>query len=618
MNSNNKSKSCKKVNIRNIIVYISLLACPIMNEFTCFVIVLSLQLLPVLLYSYFNCESVFYIDIVRFKTYVFSIPFIIFIPFVISYFFCAIFSLLKKVGNRIVLFLFYVLLYTLIVIVFLNTFLLIHFQTMLTPSMIQLILETNGTESSEFLQNYLFARRTIYVLFYVVLFLIMWIVLVKYRDMIRSEINSLLVRLTLSFLVLFFIIGSFSQLSSLFKLLKCKNTAEIELWYGNEFNPDVSIFSNLFYSVYFEIFSFKNYHRIITVSEHALNTKLFLKRMENLDIIVIIGESFNKYHSSLYGYKHNTNPFLNREKHNGNLYVFTNTITPYNMTSSVIKNVFSLNSVMLRQKWYDKPVFTVLYKYLGYKVFFWDNQKSDGKAGAVDFSLNSFLYNSEMSKLSYDYTNNKTFEYDGDLLSDYFDKAVAHGKKNLIIFHLLGQHVLASDRYPKKSGFDVFNVDSVDREKLTISEKEYISDYDNATLYNDYVIERIISKFRKRNCILIYFSDHGEEVYDYREVAGRTHEYKKNKLIMKYQYEIPFVVWCSNTYKRQHADIIKRLYESKDKPFMIDNVSQFLLDIGNINSIYYDSSCDIISPDYKCRLRTVQDAYDFDKIISGH
>ena len=31
---------------------------------------------------------------------------------------------------------------------------------------------------------------------------------------------------------------------------------------------------------------------------------------DNLNLILVIGESFSKYHSSLYGYEHKTNPKL--------------------------------------------------------------------------------------------------------------------------------------------------------------------------------------------------------------------------------------------------------------------------------------------------------------------
>ena len=181
----------------------------------------------------------------------------------------------------------------------------------------------------------------------------------------------------------------------------------------------------------------------------------------------------------------------------------------------------------------------------------------------------------------------------------------------------MGQHLLAPDRYPHKKKFSLFS-NSVSSKFLNASEKGYICHYDNATLYNDYVLDRIIEIFKNTNSILVYFSDHGEEVYDYRHVCGRTHELKKNRYIMKYQYEIPFIIWCSNKYKQQNNDIVGMIRKSVNRPYMTDNVSHLLFTIARIHTLYYNPACDILSPHYKCKSRIVQDHYNYDKIIASY
>ena len=46
--------------------------------------------------------------------------------------------------------------------------------------------------------------------------------------------------------------------------------------------------------------------------------------------------------------------------------------------------------------------------------------------------------------------------------------------------------------------------------------------YLNAIRYNDLVVDRIIRLFDHRNAVVIYFSDHGEEVHNFREQTCRT------------------------------------------------------------------------------------------------
>ena len=70
-----------------------------------------------------------------------------------------------------------------------------------------------------------------------------------------------------------------------------------------------------------------------------------------LDVVLIIGESYNKYHASVYGYNLNTTPVLCEQQQRGNLFVFTDAISPYNMTTLAVKNMLSTNSISRHQSW---------------------------------------------------------------------------------------------------------------------------------------------------------------------------------------------------------------------------------------------------------------------------
>lgn len=48
-----------------------------------------------------------------------------------------------------------------------------------------------------------------------------------------------------------------------------------------------------------------------------------------------------------------------------------------------------------------------------------------------------------------------------------------------------------------------------------------IAEYDNATLYNDYVL-KILLIYLEIKYGSPLFSDHGEEIYDYRDSYGRV------------------------------------------------------------------------------------------------
>ena len=64
--------------------------------------------------------------------------------------------------------------------------------------------------------------------------------------------------------------------------------------------------------------------------------------------------------------------------------------------------------------------------------------------------------------------------------------------------------------------------------------------YDNATRWNDEVINRILRNFANEDAVVVYFSDHGEEVYDGSlPLYGRIHDEQPSAEVIRHEYEIP-------------------------------------------------------------------------------
>ena len=79
---------------------------------------------------------------------------------------------------------------------------------------------------------------------------------------------------------------------------------------------------------------------------------------------------------------------------------------------------------------------------------------------------------------------------------------------------------------------------------------EYNS-YDNAVLYNDYVVSSIIMQLKKRQeaSLMVYFSDHGEEVFD---TLGNLFCGRNEGKPTPAMYTVPFIVWSNSLYNSQH------------------------------------------------------------------
>ena len=215
----------------------------------------------------------------------------------------------------------------------------------------------------------------------------------------------------------------------------------------------------------------------------------------------------------------------------------------------------------------------------------------------------------------YSATNDNGYNYDGELIDSY-TKNKSTSSRQFVIFHFTGQHIAAEERYPHTNEFMRFTADSIQRNEpfLTKEKKEKIAHYDNATLYNDYVIKKIMDLFREENAVMVYLSDHGEEVYDYRDSEGRCGG-ETNKNLLLYQYGVPFVIWCSPIYQERHPETMEAIRGAVDRPFMTDNVCQVLFHLAGIESSYYKPERDLLSDDYKRPKRLVNRTIDYDAIV---
>lgn len=540
-----------------------------------------------------------------------SFPFILFFPVVISYLVCLIFLISKNKMFRLI---FHCIIYIGMMVLYVtNIFLLFNFRTMISPNIILLLEETSSGESSDFIVNYAFTQNSLWVYIICIFTLIVLFCIVKNGKFLKSFLKKRDVSVLL-FLFLFYVGIRIGNSANVFLgLFRCEKVSDVESWYL-DFPPDCNTLTNVVYSFYTNHIS----HRENEESKRSSMADLGNVSSESDAIIIlVIGESYSKHHSNLYGYEKNTNPFLFQEMRNGNLYVFQDVISSYNTTSYVMKNLFSTNSLMDNERWSSCPIFPAIIKKAGFNVYFWDNQKTTN-ADISDFSIFSYIYDSSISKLAYTQCNTDIYPFDMDLIKSFFTVTKIREKKDFIIFHFIGQHAMAQTKYPHIPKYTYFTPDSVSG-NYTEMQKEQIAYYDNATRYNDDVMRYLISLVRNKECVIVYLSDHGEEVHDYRNHYGRTQESIKTANILKYQYEIPFMIWCSDKYKEKYPNKIENIKAALDKPFMNDNTCQILFDIADINCDYYKSERDLISPSFQpYPYRRVQNTVIYENVIKGN
>ena len=328
-------------------------------------------------------------------------------------------------------------------------------------------------------------------------------------------------------------------------------------------------------------------------------------------IVLVIGESFNKYHSSLYGYDLKTNPLLEKRLENKELAVFKDVVSPSNGTNYMMEYVFSLKSCDRQDDAKRNILFPAVFRKAGYRVGYFDNQYTQTSGGNYDFTCCYFLNTHKISNACFDYRNDTLMNYDGPFI-DYYKSKFYRQSRSMNIIHLYGQHLDPRFRFPED--FASFSAKDIKRNDLDEGKRQQVADYDNAVLYNDKVMDDIIRCFEQQDAVLIYFSDHGEQIYDdQRLMYGRKFGVEEPIEAIKCEYEIPFMIWCSKAFQEQHTAFYKRIMASVDKPFCSDDIPYLLFDLGGIRSVLADSTRSVIHPAFYPRQRKVMDNKVYDK-----
>ena len=335
------------------------------------------------------------------------------------------------------------------------------------------------------------------------------------------------------------------------------------------------------------------------------------------NIVLIIGESYSRHHSQQYGYHVPTTPRQVQMEKQGRLVRFTDVVAPWNLTSFVFKNVFSLHVVGQQGEWCDYPLFPEVFRKAGYHVTFLTNQfLPKARQEVYDFSGGFFLNNAKLSAAQFDTRNSALHRYDDGLLEDYDRLRSQNTQHNLIIFHLLGQHVAYSDRSPHKR--KVFKADDYLETKPHLSKREryILASYDNAVLYNDSIVEQIVSRFDNDDAVVIYMPDHGEEAFEGNlHFYCRMHSAEVDARLAHAEFDIPFWMWCSRKFVSRHPEMFRQMVNARNRRFMTDAVPHLLLYLGGISAPDYHEEYNLLSPNYdESRPRLLKGTTDYDKL----
>ena len=533
----------------------------------------------------------------------------------------------------------YIVAYSLAII---DTFCMVQFGNTISPSMLLLVGETTGNETAEFLSTYVnlevvFTTELGWVLLVLLAHIIYEVVKKKVKRVKWKWVRGkVIVPCAFSLLALVLVIlgwdDTITNKQCIVRHFNCQTVGDVEKdmnlhprveMYQPVYRLADAFFTNHLVSLQLDRLK-EEAEKVEKMTPEQLGIPANLKDSKPSNIVLIIGESYNKYHSQLYGYEKKNTPRQVRLEKSGQLVKYSDVMAPWNLTSFVFKHLMTTYTVGDKGDWCDYPLFCQLFRKAGYQVNFLTNQfLPHAKDAIYDFSGGFFINDEMLSKVQFDVRNEETHLWDEDLLKDYA-RLVAPPEgvidtsavPSLTIFHLMGQHVNYRIRCPKQKM--KFFASDYDCPQNTQKEKRNIAYYDCAVWYNDSVVGTIVDRFKNDDAVIIYFPDHGDEVYGPGSLhhCGRNHTTNITKNIAQQEYEIPMWFYCTKKYAKRHPDVVAAIRKAKNKPFMTDAMSHLLLGLAGIKCKAYRPQLDLLSPQYnEKRQRLMQHLVDYDEVV---
>lgn len=541
------------------------------------------------------------------------------------YIICAILALIPKKIRRWIRGILAAIAY---IVAIIDVFCFVKFQSTINPTMLLLVGETDSRETGEFFSSYLTPDIILSGVGVILLIMLAHIVATffswkKVSQTVKRWISPFQFEKWLGWalipLIIWSALSSWHNKQEMAEMFDKQTIGQVE---HELTTKDCARFYLPCYRLWFSIFSNRLASQQITkLIEAKDKATVDSCSFRSPDIVLIIGESYNKHHAQLYGYEKPTTPRQLKRKKRDRLVVFSDVVAPWNLTSFVFKNVFSMHVVGQKGDWCDYPLFPELFRKAGYHVSFITNQfLPKAKEAVYDFSGGFFLNDPTLSKAQFDTRNTKVHRWDDGILKD-FDEMMKDGsigeKANgrLTIFHVMGQHVNYHQRYPKKQR--KWYERDYDRPDLTKKQRDILSHYDNAVLYNDSIVDQIIHRYEDKDAIVLYMPDHGEECYnDGFKHHGRNHSAEITEFLAHQEFDVPFWIWCSRKYAAAHSDIYKEIVKAKDRRMMTDALPHLLLYLAGISCKDYRAEYNILSPEYdEKRPRVIKGIADYDKVI---
>lgn len=494
-------------------------------------------------------------------------------------------------------------------------FSVLFYSSLITVRLVKLVLETDTREASEFLSG-LWAMPALWI---TLACGVAAVLLAKGTTMLWPSLPNKVRKVLVGLFCICTLWSAVRGEGSHIKLIRCFSLDSVAQLNDERYLPCLRTPAIRFaYGVAYTVVTVREYKILVPAVER---TQVDACTFRSPCILLIIGESFNKYHTPLYNDASlPTTPNLCRLRDEGQLYLFSDVVTQSNLTAQVMQNILSTWSEDEPDNWMNHTLFPAVFRKAGYDVYYWSNQfVADGGGGLFSNLGGALLNHPDLNRLQFTARNSATFAYDSGLntnlrafIADSLGGTLS--RPSLFIVHYIGQHVSYADRFP--SDYNLFTADSLSPTYGGAHGCEIRAQYANATLFHDHCVNELWQLFADHDAVAVYLSDHGEECYDYRNFYERSDQNHLTPQVARYQFEIPFFVLTSDAFRTNHPDLMEQIRAAQNKPFVNSDICHMLFSLAGIETPDYRTDRDLLSPQYNTtRPRYIGDHVDYNTLI---
>lgn len=458
--------------------------------------------------------------------------------------------------------------------------------------------ESNFNESHEFIQQYLSIKLVVVLSVYILLGIILW-----------KQVKPVYVKTTTKWIASLLIV-IYALMPMVISMTVKKASFE---------KASFHLLSRMETTVPWQLISnYLAYRSQLSNMEAILANYDILPPLENLKdingntprtLVLVIGESTTRNRMGIYGYGRNTTPQMEQfKKNNPNLLIFNDVVSSRPYTIEILQQALTFADEQHPDLYLTTPSLIHLMRQAGYKTFWITNQQTMTKRNTM---LTMFSKQTDEQFYMNNDRNQNSRSYDESVFEPFKTVLADPADKKFIVIHLLGTHMKYEFRYPKNSQYDQFKDKTGAPHKLEDGKLVSYNNYDNAISYNDYVTATLFNTFKnsKENGFMLYFSDHGEDVYETppHNILGRN-----EKAPTKTMYTVPFIIWQSPqwviTHPNNYQNYVNRKYSTQD---LIHTWS----DLAGLSYNRYDPEKSIVNPQFKQITRWIGDPHDKNGLI---